>query len=74
MIATINAVLWAKAEPILVDVDENLCLSYEKLMKIDEEIDCLIFVPLNGRTGDGEKIQEWCSKIILYLLKTLLMH
>ena len=62
MIATINAVLWAKAEPILVDVDENLCLSYEKLMNIDEEIDCLIFVPLNGRTGDGEKIREWCSK------------
>ena len=62
MIATINAVLWAKAEPILVDVDENLCLSYEKLMNIDEEIDCLIFVPLNGRTGDGEKIREWCSE------------
>ena len=47
MIATINAVLWAKAEPILVDVDESLCLSYEKLMMIDEEFDCLIFVPLN---------------------------
>ncbi len=62
MIATINAVLWAKAEPILVDVDESLCLSYDKLMKIDEEFDCLIFVPLNGRTGDGEKIQEWCSE------------
>ncbi len=62
MIATINAVLWAKAEPILVDVDENLCLSYEELMKIDEEFDCLIFVPLNGRTGDGEKIQKWCSE------------
>lgn len=62
MIATINAVLWAKAEPILVDVDENLCLSYEKLIQIDEDFDCLIFVPLNGRTGDGEKIQKWCSE------------
>ena len=62
MIATINAVLWAKAEPILVDVDESLCLSYEELMKIPEEFDCLIFVPLNGRTGDGEKIQKWCSE------------
>jgi len=62
MIATINAVLWAKAEPILVDVDENLCMSYEELMKIDEEFDCLIFVPLNGRTGDGEKIQKWCTE------------
>lgn len=62
MIATINAVLWAKAEPILVDVDENLCLSYEKLTQIDEDFDCLIFVPLNGRAGDGEKIQKWCSE------------
>ena len=62
MIATINAVLWAKAEPILVDVDEDLCLSYEELIKVDEEFDCLVFVPLNGRTGDGEKIQKWCSE------------
>ena len=62
MIATINAIIWADAEPVLIDVDESLCLSYEKLMKIDEEFDCLIFVPLNGRTGDGEKIQEWCSE------------
>ena len=43
MIATINAVLWANAEPILVDVDESLCMSYEKLLELDEKIDCAIF-------------------------------
>ena len=62
MIATINAVLWANAEPILVDVDESLCMSYEKLLELDEKIDCAIFVPLNGRTGEGEKIHKWCKE------------
>ena len=62
MIATINAVLWANAEPILVDVDESLCMSYEKLLELDEKIDCAIFVPLNGRTGEGEKIYKWCKE------------
>ena len=62
MIATINAVLWANAEPILVDVDESLCMSYEKLLELDEKIDCAIFVPLNGRAGEGEKIYKWCKE------------
>ena len=60
MIATINAVLWANAEPIMIDVDESLCMSYEKLLEVDEKIDCVLFVPLNGRTGEGEQIQKWC--------------
>ncbi len=62
MIATINAALWANAYPVLVDVDESLCMSYEKLLELEEKIDCVIFVPLNGRTGDGEKIQKWCKE------------
>ena len=62
MIATINAVLWANAEPILVDVDESLCMSYEKLLEVEEKIDCVLFVPLNGRTGQGEQIQKWCKE------------
>ena len=61
MIATINAVLWANCTPVLVDVDENLCISIEKLKKLDD-IDGVIFVPLNGRTGAGLKIEEYCSE------------
>jgi len=60
MIATINAVLWAKAEPVLIDVDESLCMSYEELVKF-EDLDAVIFVPLNGRSGEGEKIFNWCK-------------
>ena len=34
MIATINAILWTGAKPVIVDVDDNLCLSLEKLKTI----------------------------------------
>lgn len=61
MIATINAVLWAKAEPVLIDVNEDLCLSYQQLVILKDELDCVIFVPLNGRTSEGEDIKAWCS-------------
>ena len=61
MIATINAVIWAGAKPVLVDVDEDLCMSYDKLLT-KKNIDAIIFVPLNGRTGDGKKIYSWCKK------------
>ncbi len=66
MIATINAIIWAKATPVLIDVDETLCMSYEKLSK-EKDIDAVIFVPLNGRTGSGEKIENFCleNKITL---------
>ena len=49
MIATINAVLWIGAEPILIDVNESLCMSYEKLIKV-KKLSAVIYVPLNGRT------------------------
>ena len=69
MIATINAVLWANADPILIDVDESLCMSYEKLLELEEKVDCVIFVPLNGRTGEGEKIQKWCKENEVILIE-----
>ena len=68
MIATINSVLWADATPVLIDVDESLCMSYEKLAEVND-LDAVIFVPLNGRTGDGEKIEEWCKKNKIVLIE-----
>ena len=41
-------------QPVLIDVDETLCMSYEKLTEVND-LDAVIFVPLNGRTGEGEK-------------------
>ena len=60
MVATINAAIWANAVPVLVDVDENLCMSYEDLIR--KNLDAVIFVPLNGRTGDWLKTNNWCKE------------
>lgn len=68
MIATINAILWTGAEPVLVDVDENLCMSFQNLKKI-LNLDAVIFVPLNGRTGEGKEIESWCKQNNIYLIE-----
>lgn len=68
MIATINAVIWAGATPVLVDTDENLCMSLNQLEKINN-LDAVIFVPLNGRTGAGEEIERWCTNKKVMLIE-----
>ena len=68
MVATINAVVWAGAQPILVDVDESLCMSLKQLKTIDD-LDAVIFVPLNGRSGSGEEIEKWCSDENIVLIE-----
>lgn len=60
MIATVNAVLWAGGEPVLVDVDENMCMSIEELKNI-KNLHTVIYVPLNGRTNQGLEIESWCK-------------
>ena len=68
MIATINAVIWAGADPVLIDVDESLCMSFESLKKITTP-EAVIFVPLNGRTGNGLEIEKWCSENEILLIE-----
>lgn len=66
MIATVNAVIWASARPVLVDVDDDLTMSLDKLQTLDN-LKAVVYVPLNGRTSNGLEIQKWCkeNKIIL---------
>jgi len=68
MIATINAVLWAEAEPILVEVNNSLCMSFEHLREI-KGLNTVIYVPLNGRTEDGLEIEKWCKKNNITLIE-----
>ena len=68
MIATINAIIWAGATPVLVDVDETLCMSLKSLKKI-KNLDAVIFVPLNGRVGSGKEIENWCKQNKLKLIE-----
>ena len=68
MIATINAIIWAGAEPVIVDIDNNLCMSLDSLKKVPD-IDAAIFVPLNGRVGSGIEIQEYCKDKDIILIE-----
>ena len=71
MIATINAVIWSGAEPVIVDTDDDMiCVSFEKLIKT-KNIDAVIYVPLNGRTKNGLSIQKWCKEIKKILIEDL---
>ena len=60
MIATINAIIWCGAKPVIVDVDESLCMSLESLERV-EGLDAVIYVPLNGRSGNADKVSKYCK-------------
>ena len=68
MIATINAILWAGAEPVIIDLNERLCMSLKSLQTV-EKLDGVIYVPLNGRTEDGKAIEEYCNEKDIILIE-----
>jgi perosamine synthetase len=68
MIASLNSILWAGGEPVLVDVDEEMCMSLDKLKTI-ENLSAVIYVPLNGRTENGKEIEDWCKNNNIKLIE-----
>jgi perosamine synthetase len=69
MVATINVIIWAGLEPVLVDVDpQNLCAKLDDI-KITSKIRALIYVPINGRCGDIKKIMEFCKFHNLFFIE-----
>ena len=68
MIATVNAIIWAGATPVLVDVGKDLTMSFEKLIDTPK-IKAVIFVPLNGRTTNGIEIEKWCKENNVVLIE-----
>tara|TARA_Y100001970_G_scaffold285174_1_gene404181 strand:+ start:2153 stop:3244 length:1092 start_codon:yes stop_codon:yes gene_type:complete len=71
MVATANAVILAGAKPILCDIsNQNLCLDVNKVIKkINKKTKALIYVTLNGRSGNLDKIQKICNKKKIYLIE-----
>lgn len=71
MIATPNVVKWTGADVILCDVDEKtLCLNLDKITK--EKGRCtiaMIYVAINGRSGNMDKVVEFCKSNNLYLIE-----
>lgn len=70
MIATANAVRMTGAEPILVDIDPfNFCLDM-KLIGIQEmRAKAMIYVDLNGRSGNMNEIRRFCNKVKIILIE-----
>lgn len=68
MIATINSIIWTGASPVIVDIDESLCISLEKLKTL-KNIHTVIFVPLNGRVGNGKEVEKYCKENNIFLLE-----
>lgn len=69
MIATPNVVVWAGAEPVLVDVEpDTLCMDIDKA-PVDAATKALMYVPINGRSGNMQKVVDFCSRNNLLLIE-----
>jgi perosamine synthetase len=71
MIASPNAVVLAGASPVLVDVEaDTLCMDLQQAeAAITPKTKALMYVPLNGRSGNMEKITIFCKEHNLFLLE-----
>jgi len=68
MIASINAISWTGATPVIIDVvSENLCINMDLLEDLD--LKALVYVSINGRSGDLEKVAQYCSDKKIHLIE-----
>lgn len=69
MIATPNAVKWTGADVILCDVDKNnLCLDLRKIKSV-AKVKAMIYVPINGRSGNMNGVIDFCNTNHLCLIE-----
>ena len=71
MIASANAVVLVGAEPVLVDIDPvNLCVDLDSAEKaITPRTKAIMYVSINGRCHDMEKVISLCQKYNLFLIE-----
>jgi perosamine synthetase len=70
MIATPNAVVLAGATPVMVDVDNSICLDIEKVKKaITKKTKAVMHVSINGRAGKLKELKTLCDKKGLVLIE-----
>lgn len=71
MIASVNAIVLAGAKPVLVDIEpSNLCLSLGLVEEmITPRTKGIMFVSINGRCPDMEKVVALAHKYNLYLIE-----
>lgn len=71
MIASANAVLLAKATPVLVDIEpKTLCLDLRKAEKaITGRTKAMMYVSLNGRSENMDEVVAFCRKHQISLIE-----
>jgi len=70
MMATPNAVLMAGAKPVLVDVDDSLCLDVALVERaITPKTKAIMHVSINGRAGQLGRLVNLCKKRNLHLIE-----
>lgn len=68
-VSTNHAILWNDLNPVLVDVDDDLCMSPEALItKITTKTKAVIFVAMGGGAGQLSTIQSICQQYGLALI------
>jgi len=69
MVASINVILWCGAEPVICDVDaDTFCADVETIPNPDE-IKALMYVSMNGRSGDLDGVQKFCRAHDIILIE-----
>ncbi len=70
MIATINAIKWTGAEPLICDIDsETLCIDIDNLESSCKELKAIMHVSINGRSGDINKVLDFCNRRNIILIE-----
>ena len=70
MVATINAPIMVGLTPVIVDVDESLCLDIDATLEaINHKTRAIIYVSFNGRCGDIERLKTECEKRKILLIE-----
>lgn len=71
MIATPNAAVFLGIKPVFVDVEaDTLCLDLDMAeRKLTKKTKAVIYVAMNGRSGDMDKVVGFCKKNNLYLIE-----
>lgn len=71
MIATPNAAKLLGVQPVLVDVEQDtLCMDLKRARDaITPRTKAILYVPLNGRSGNMKYVKKFCSEYNLYLIE-----
>jgi perosamine synthetase len=69
MIATPNAVKWVGADVTLCDIErDTLCVDLDEV-GLWTDTKAMIYVPINGRSGDMDEVVEFCQDNYIHLIE-----